>query len=141
MITVEMNKDVRTFDPKILGPFTRRQLLSLVIAAAYAIPVAIAVPGDSMIKVLIGCVLAIPAILCGFIDILGLPLLQFVTYCVIPSIVNPKVRKFKSENTYENYLQEAEKSERKNNKDKSRQKTTGQQKKVIHSKKYRHKFC
>lgn len=138
MIEIEMNKDVRTFDPKILGPFTRRQLISLVIAAGYALPIAIAVPEDPMTRVILGCILAIPAILCGFIDILGLPLLQFITYCVMPSIINPKVRKFRSENTYETCLQEAEAME---NRKKRKQKKAELQKKVIYSKKYRHRFC
>lgn len=138
MIEIEMNKDVRTFEPKIMGPFTRRQLLSLVIAAAYAGPIAILVPGDAMMKVLLGCILAIPAILCGFIDVLGLPLLQFITYCVIPSLVNPKVRKFKSENIYEASLLEAEAQE---NRKKGKQKNAGRQKKVTYSKKYPHRFC
>lgn len=137
MIEIEMNKDVRTFEPKIMGPFTRRQLISLVIAAAYAGPIAIAVPGDPMMKVLLGCILAIPAILCGFIDILGMPLLQFITYCVIPSLINPKVRKFKSETSYEMYWQQlkAVSSKSKKGKDKSTSK------KVTYSKKYRHRFC
>lgn len=137
MIEIEMNKDVRTFEPKIMGPFTRRQLISLVIAAAYAGPIAIAVPGDPMMKVLLGCILAIPAILCGFIDILGMPLLQFITYCVIPSLINPKVRKFKSETTYEMYWQQlkAISSKSKKEKDKSASK------KVTYSKKYRHRSC
>ena len=137
MIEIEMNKDVRTFAPKIMGPFTRRQLISLVIAAAYAGPIAILVPGDAMMKVLLGCVLAIPAILCGFIDILGMPLLQFVTYCVIPSLLNPKVRKFKTENTYEMCLRQAEATENSTKKRKSKTPS----KKVTHSSKYRHRFC
>lgn len=138
MIEVEMNKDVRTFEPKIMGPFTRRQLLSLVIAAAYTLPVVVLVPGDAMMKVLLGCVLAIPAILCGFIDVLGLPLLQFITYCVIPSVTNPKVRKFKSENAYETYLEEAESME---GKKKGKQQKAEQAKRVTYSKKYRHRSC
>lgn len=131
-----MNKDVRTFDPKIMGPFTRRQLIALCVAAAYAIPIAILIPGDAMAKVLVGCILAIPAILCGFVDVLGLPLLQFITYCVIPSIINPKVRKFRSENQYEIYLQEAD---MRNQKKKGKQ--TEPQRKVTYSRKYRHRAC
>lgn len=132
-----MNKDVRTFEPKIMGPFTRRQLISLVIAAAYAGPIAIAVPGDPMMKVLLGCILAIPAILCGFIDILGMPLLQFITYCVIPSLINPKVRKFKSETSYEMYWQQLKAVSSKSKKEKDKPTS----KKVTYSKKYRHRSC
>lgn len=137
MIEIEMNKDVRTFEPKIMGPFTRRQLISLVIAAAYAGPIAIAVPGDPMMKVLLGCILAIPAILCGFIDILGMPLLQFITYCVIPSLINPKVRKFKSETSYEMYWQQLKAVSSKSKKEKDKPTS----KKVTYSKKYRHRSC
>ena len=137
MIEIEMNKDVRTFEPKIMGPFTRRQLISLVIAAAYAGPIAIAVPGDPMMKVLLGCILAIPAILCGFIDILGMPLLQFITYCVIPSLINPKVRKFKSETSYEMYWQQLKSVSSKSKKEKDKPTS----KKVTYSKKYRHRSC
>ena len=132
-----MNKDVRTFEPKIMGPFTRRQLISLVIAAAYAGPIAIAVPGDPMMKVLLGCILAIQAILCGFIDILGMPLLQFITYCVIPSLINPKVRKFKSETSYEMYWQQLKAVSSKSKKEKDKPTS----KKVTYSKKYRHRSC
>ena len=137
MIEIEMNKDVRTFEPKIMGPYTRRQLISLVIAAAYAGPIAIAVPGDPMMKVLLGCILAIPAILCGFIDILGMPLLQFITYCVIPSLINPKVRKFKSETSYEMYWQQLKAVSSKSKKEKDKPTS----KKVTYSKKYRHRSC
>ena len=137
MIEIEMNKDVQTFEPKIMGPFTRRQLISLVIAAAYAGPIAIAVPGDPMMKVLLGCILAIPAILCGFIDILGMPLLQFITYCVIPSLINPKVRKFKSETSYEMYWQQLKAVSSKSKKEKDKPTS----KKVTYSKKYRHRSC
>lgn len=134
MIEVEMNRDVRTFEPKILGPFTRRQLICLAIAAGYAFPIAVILPVSVMAKFIIGVVLAIPAILCGYVKIFNLPLEQFVMSCVIPLLTNPKTRIYQSENYYDELLKQANAAEKK-----PAAKTEKQ--KIQRDKKHKYRIC
>ena len=101
MIEVEMSKDIRDYQPKIIGPFTKRQVLGIVIGAAYAFPIALLLPvSDMFVKIMIAMVLAAPAVMCGWVDLYGMHLEQFVIYVIRKNYLTPRKRKYKTESTF-----------------------------------------
>ena len=93
MIEVEMSRDIREFAPKVIGPFTSRQIICLGIALAYAGPfmlLATFIPLN--IRIFAGMAMATPAVACGWIQLYGLPLEQFIAECVRNMFMKPRKR-------------------------------------------------
>ena len=65
MIEIEMSKNIKEFEPKTMGFFTTRQIICLAIGAVVGGTVGFLIPGSVMIKVIVGIICAIPALLCG----------------------------------------------------------------------------
>ena len=103
MIEVEMSKDIHDFAPKILGPFTKRQLVCSLIGAAIAYPIGAVLYrlGFSWDVVLIvAAVCALPALLCGFKQVYGLNFETYFIRYVIGYFLKPTYRKYKVHNTF-----------------------------------------
>lgn len=104
MIEVEMSKDLRDITPKFLGPFTKRQVLSVCVGFACAVPVFF-ITGffiNSLIFRLIICVIfMIPAIACGWIDAYGMHLEQFIVFIFKERTQKPAKRLKYSKTIYE----------------------------------------
>ncbi len=67
MIVVEMNEDIRKTETKAVGPFTFRQVVCIMIAMFYSVPLGFAFPGDIGTKIIAASVAALPVVACGWI--------------------------------------------------------------------------
>ena len=112
MIEVNMAQDIREYSPKILGPFTLRQIICLAIAFSYGIPIMLLVPLGFVPRVLIGALCMLPVLLCGWITFYRIPLEKFVFKYVLPAIFGNTKLKYKTENTF-SYLDTPKKEIRK----------------------------
>ena len=105
MLEIEMSSDIQHIEPKILGPFTFRQIICIGISMSYGIPILIAIPGDIVVRILVTLVLMAPALLCGWIRVYNEPLERFAYKAILNTIIKPTKRKYKAENTYEVYTE------------------------------------
>ncbi len=108
MIEIEMSKDIKSYDPKVFGPLTKRQLICVVIAAGPAYLIVkycnfIPIEG----RLLISLIVCSPLIICAFFKIYGMPFEKFVLHYIIPLILNPTERYYHSVNTLD-YLDKEE---------------------------------
>ena len=102
MIKLEVPKDIRRYETKLIGPFTTRQLICFVAAVAIAFGVYTLlnglVPRDvAFILIIIIC---IPLILCGWFKPYGMHFEQFAKVAFTTTFVSPAVRKYVIENKY-----------------------------------------
>ena len=103
MIIMPVPKDVRKIKAKFIGPFTKRQTLAVVPAGLIGIFLFILLrellPMD-VCAVVIGVIDA-PILLCGFIDIYGMPFWVYAKEVAMNKLLYPKKRPYATENTYE----------------------------------------
>lgn len=118
MIEIEMSKDFREFEPKVIEIFTVRQIACMGIAAVVAVPVIMALPFDLYLRILIGLFAAAPIIVCGFFDLYGMHPEVYLTKVIIPYYLYPRKRKYVTQNTMD-YIR-IKKEEPKNQKKKVR---------------------
>ena len=72
MIDVEMADDIRKYETKTFGSFTTRQLACMAIGIAYSVPIGLLLPIETINNKLFAiAILALPAILCGFVKMDG----------------------------------------------------------------------
>lgn len=100
MIEVKMTKDIRDYSPKVIGPFTGRQLVCLVISLVYGIPIMIAIPFDIIPRVLLGMLCMAPVLACGWVAPYGIPLERFFIKCIIPVLGSGGKRRYKCKNDF-----------------------------------------
>lgn len=100
---IQINKDVGSYEPKIIGPFTTRQAVCLMIG----VPVCIGIykygsaflPADA-----VSFLLLIPAAitwLFGWMKPYGMPMERFVKSIFVNMILAPGNRSYKTEQTHE----------------------------------------
>lgn len=107
MIEVTMNSDIREIEPKIIGPFTKRQLICVAIAIAYGLPIFFLLHMLPMIaRIMISVVLMTPCITCGWCNAYGMPLEKFAMHVVRSAVLNPTKRAYILENSYEELYRE-----------------------------------
>ena len=107
LIEVEMSKDIREYKPKIIGPFTSRQTVCILISLSFVIPILFFVHGISLeIRMLIAAFLAFPVMACGWCEPYGIPLEKFVWLVIKTMLFTPTVRKYKEHNFYAEMFQE-----------------------------------
>ena len=99
-----MIQDIRKYETKVVGPFTKRQLICLLIALAYSVPLALLIPLSLVDKILIGSFLAMPGMLCGYIKIDGTPPEVFAVRYIYKYFLTPSKRTYKRLNVYEQEL-------------------------------------
>ena len=108
MVSMPVPKDIRSFQPKFIGPFTKRQFMALLpasIIAAIAIGVGSKfIPGDFLYVIL--AAIDIPIVACGFIDIQGVPLKTFFKEAILTKATYPHTRFYKTENIYDIYAKQ-----------------------------------
>ena len=103
MIEVEMSKDIRDFQTKLIGPFTKRQLICIVIGLAYGVPLFFIFGStgmDIVLRVLIPVILMTPTIACGWVNLYGMPLEKFMVHIIKTVFFRPKRRLYQIENVY-----------------------------------------
>lgn len=98
MIEIQMSRDIREFETKILGPFTFRQLVCILLSCLYGIPMMVFLPIKMVPAILIACAAMAPLIAAGWIKPYGIPLERYIFKCVIPVLRSGK-RLYKTENS------------------------------------------
>lgn len=99
---IQINKDIGAFAPKLVGPFTARQTISMAIAAPICYGIySLAVP-LGLQKDVVGFLVLIPAglgFLFGWYKPYGIPLERFLKTAFISAFVAPTYRKYVTVNT------------------------------------------
>lgn len=111
MVEVEMSDDIRKYETKTAGPFTTRQLVFLVIAFIYALPIAIMVPIAIEYKILVAILLATPCILCGYVKMDGVNFEILVLRMIYLYFLTPAKRKQIVKNPFREELKKIKKQE------------------------------
>lgn len=100
MINVQMSKDIREFEPKVIGTLTRRQIIAIAAMVAYVVPIIVVIPANWTVRLIIGAVLAFPAILCGWVKLFGVGFEEFFLHFLIPYWFKPRSRCYQMEGRY-----------------------------------------
>ena len=95
MLEIEMPKDIKNYEPKILGPLTLRQLVCLGISLSYGIPFVLFTHGDIVVRIMVGLALMVPVLLCGWLKVYNEPFEKFIKIIIINKFVKPEKRKYK----------------------------------------------
>lgn len=104
MQDIHINRDIRDFKPRIAGPFTLRNIVGLIIAAAlggptFALCRSLGVNLDiSIICIILG---AVPGFLVGWVKIAGLPFEKGIVKVINTNFGRTRYL-YKSENIYIN---------------------------------------
>lgn len=104
MITVEVPKDVRRYEAKLIGPLTTRNTVGAAIAVVSAIVVnkLLTMLGVAPDMATVFCIVAaIPGLGIGWFKPYEQPLEQFLISLYYTEISSPPIRKYVSENEYE----------------------------------------
>lgn len=107
-----MTDDIRRFQTKFMGPFTKRQLICLIIAVVCAIPVLLLLDIEIRMRGFVALFFAMPAIICGFVKFDGVNP-EVLALRWIYRLLYPR-RVFKNENEYRPYLKKIKKEREKN---------------------------
>lgn len=112
-VEMEMPKDIRKYETKLVGPFTLRQTVCALIGAAYAVPIGLLLPIDNIsTKIVIIIFLMAPAIMCGWMKMDGVTPEVFAIRLVYTIFLTPHMRKVKYTNFfYEQYKKYLKKEE------------------------------
>lgn len=113
MIEVPMTDDIRKYQPKVLGPFSLRQLVCVILAMAAAIPLWKVIPFELSDKVLVLCIIVLPILACGRAKMDGLPFEKLIFRILYFYLLVPRKRKYKTENTYKQALLKRKKPKKK----------------------------
>lgn len=108
MIIMPVPKDIRTVKAKFIGPFTKRQTMAIVPSAIIAV-ILFTLLGELVSSdVIIGAIVIFdtPVLLCGFVDVYGMPLWVYAKDVAIGKIFAPRNRPYETENTYAGFAKQ-----------------------------------
>lgn len=100
MLEIEMSKDIKNFEPKIIGPFTLRQIICSLIGFSYGIPIFFILGGDIVVRIMVTLFLMVPAFLCGFLKVYNEPFEKFIKIIIKNKFIKPAKRKYKIAGTF-----------------------------------------
>ena len=107
MIELEIPKDIRAYEAKLIGPFTTRQLFCAIGGALGfygSYKAAAAVLGeDSSLIWLFPIIVAIPFALIGWVKLYGLTFEKFAKSVFVSMFLAPTKRLYKIENTFDKF--------------------------------------
>lgn len=113
MIEIEMSRDIKEYEPTIVGPFTKRQVICVAIGVCIGYVVTKALPIDDFtILAMVGILFAAPVIACGWIELYGMHLETYVLYIIHNHILTPQKRKYISESYFYTALKEKQKEDK-----------------------------
>lgn len=101
MIEMEIPKDIRKYEAKLIGPLTLRQTICLILGCVVAIPAYFLfdfLPQD--MRYIIVAVLATPFILVGWVKISGMTFELYAKQIWYSVVAAPPERKYETRNTY-----------------------------------------
>ena len=122
MIEIEVNQDIREYKTKLIGPFTTRQVICLILGGTTVIGAYNLLQPylTSDTTTFVCMILAVPFILMsGIFEPHGMKMEDFLRASFVSLVLSPTVRKYELENSYNKKLME----ERKNKKKKKRKKS------------------
>lgn len=98
MIEIRINKDIGSFQPKIAGPFTGRQLCCVTVGGAAALLVYyLTAPFLTQSSALfLAFIPAGVAVLFGWVKPLGIPMERFLKSAFVSMFLSPSIRRYKS---------------------------------------------
>ena len=111
MIEVEMVDDIRKTEPKAVGSLTTRQVICIILAGTYSIPIAVHIPFDITLKIVTGILLALPVVTCGWIKLNNEPFEIVMIRYIYKHFLTPRKRKIKQENVYKETLKKIRRKE------------------------------
>ena len=97
MIEIETSKDIKQHEPKIVGPFSARQLTCVSIAGVLGFMLLRYLPFDLLANAIISIVVISPIVACGWYKVLGIPLNKFIMKIIKSKFIDKK-RVFRQEN-------------------------------------------
>ena len=103
MIEIKIPKEVTKFEPKLIGPFTVRQsvVLLIIVPIISVIYMQLSKQLDSAICAYLCVPIAAIGALFGWIKPYGLPFEKYLSSVFIGSVLAPAVRVYKTENYYD----------------------------------------
>ena len=101
MLEIQMSKDIKTFEPTIVGPFTLRQIIWITIGTVLAMPAFFLMPGEITVRILIATLIAAPLIMCGWVKVQGMYLDRYLMIIFVYSLLESRKRVNDDANVFE----------------------------------------
>lgn len=123
MIEIEVNQDIREYKTKLIGPFTTRQVICLILGGTTVIGAYNLLQPylTSDTTTFVCMILAIPFILMsGIFEPHGMKMEDFLKASFVSLVLSPTVRKYELENSYNKQLMEERKKKKKKKRKKSK---------------------
>ena len=123
MIEIEVNQDIREYKTKLIGPFTTRQVICLILGGTTVIGAYNLLQPylTSDTTTFVCMILAVPFILMsGIFEPHGLKMEDFLKASFVSLVLSPTVRKYELENSYNKQLMEERKKKKKKKRKKSK---------------------
>lgn len=123
MIEIEVNQDIREYKTKLIGPFTTRQVICLILGGTTVIGAYNLLQPylTSDTTTFICMILAVPFILMsGIFEPHGMKMEDFLRASFVSLVLSPTVRKYELENSYNKQLMEERKKKKKKKRKKSK---------------------
>lgn len=123
MIEIEVNQDIREYKTKLIGPFTTRQVICLILGGTTVIGAYNLLQPylTSDTTTFVCMILAVPFILMsGIFEPHGMKMEDFLRASFVSLVLSPTVRKYELENSYNKQLMEEQKKKKKKKRKKSK---------------------
>ena len=123
MIEIEVNQDIREYKTKLIGPFTTRQVICLILGGTTVIGAYKLLQPylTSDTTTFVCMILAVPFILMsGIFEPHGMKMEDFLRASFVSLVLSPTVRKYELENSYNKQLMEERKKKKKKKRKKSK---------------------
>lgn len=108
MIEVDIPNDIEDFEPKLIGPFTKRMALCIVAVAATSLGGYFILNQflDNGLRVLVPLIFDIPWILIAAYKPYGMKFEEYFVSQIYTTILPPKHRRYRTANLYEQFEKE-----------------------------------
>lgn len=101
MIEIEITKDIRKYESKLVGPFTTRQTICAAIACVIAYIVFRALEFLAIdIRLFVITIFISPLLFLGWIKPYGMKFEQFISTAFASTFIAPRIRKYKTINAF-----------------------------------------
>lgn len=139
MIRVTMANDIRKYETKFIGPFTKRQSICMIAGIIFGALIALILPLKTSDKLLAAVICGAPIIFCGYIKKNGRYLEELFLFWMYRKILTPRIRTAKCKNYYREILDEMDKKEKMKQYRKMtpKERKAAQKKEVVYSKKHK----
>lgn len=106
MIRIKVNKDIREYQPKVIFIFTMRQFKFAVFFLLAAFLVYMVLPfEDPLDRGIYAAFIALPVLVCGYVDIGGIPAHIYAKLYIQTTVLQPRTRKFVHKNRYKRAIE------------------------------------